>query len=288
MIFCKTPIVTAARNNMETAIVGADSFIGSALANAFKAAGRTVYDIPSDSDRFDIPPECGFVFFCHDVSLERDFHIRVFSALCQYLSSTHSTGNQVHLCYFSTANICDGGGRQIGEAATVYPHNLRELAVCQAEMMLKAWVSMSRGAIVPNVFRHGELYGEADMPHTNAGHVNECLRLARDGKPLSFYGNLNQKRTLLHVNDLADSVITLLSKEIIPNLINVPGETLSIYDYLAAISEHYGVELNIGTGRSDDDNLPPYSCDRVLSSSLFRSEIDFKPKHRFKKWLNLQ
>lgn len=273
------------KSDRKAVIVGADSFIGSCLARTLAKAGCDVQSVVGDYMHYNIPQECGLVLFCHDAFGDRDLHTRAFSALCEHLAATRSAGRQVHLCYFSTANICDGDGRQISEKSSIHPHNLYELAVCQAEMTLNAWVCLSRGVIVPNIFRHGELYGDADAPRTDAGHVNECLRLARDGKPLTFCGNLGQKRTLLHVEDFAYAVVALLSRDIIPNLINIPGETLNIYDYLSAISDHYHVELNIGTQRRFSENLPPYSCDRVLSASVFRSELDFKPKHRFKTWL---
>ena len=283
------------------AVVGADSFVGVRMAEALASRGRRVLAFGgspacprlagtadysgTDYARYDLPPECRLVLFCHDVSIDRERHLQALSALCEHLAATRSPDAQVRLCYFSSANICNGGSRPISENAAVRPHCLRELAVCQAEMTLRTWACLSRNAIVPNVFRHGELYGGAEDSPTNAGHVNECLDLARHGRPLEFSGNLNQRRTLVHVEDFAAAVASLLDRDLIPDLVNVPGERLTVYDYLSAISERYGVELTVGMARRFSENLPLASCDRVLSASLFRSEVDFKPKYKFRPWL---
>ena len=178
--------------------------------------------------------------------------------------------------------------RRITEKSEIHPHCLRDAAVVQAEMLLKTWCGLSRNAIAPHVFRYGELYGDPDLFPMAAGHVNECLSLARQGRALSFYGNLDQMRTLTHIDDFATAVAAISLQDFAPNLVNIPGERLSVVDYLMAIAERYGVDWEPTTKRPDviDENNPFPSCDRILSSALFKSLLpDFKPKRRFKKWL---
>ena len=290
----------------EVVVIGADTFIGSRLTKAMAAVGHrvTAYGtgdaaaLPvavtyhqTDYRHFDLSPECNLVFFCHDVAADRDLHVRSLEALCEHLAAIHSVDRQVHLVYFSSTNICNANGRRIREDSEIYPHCLRDAAVVQAEMLLKTWCSISRNAIAPHVFRYGELYGEADAFPTHAGHVNECLALARQGKTLVFYGNLNQARTLTHVDDFASAVAAVLQEDFTPSRINIPGEKVTVAEFLQKIAEHYGVEWEPTTQRPSvlDENVPYLACDRLLNAAVFKSIVpDFKPKHKFANWLAVQ
>ena len=165
------------------------------------------------------------------------------------------------------------------------------LKMSPAQMLLKTWCSISRNAVAPHVFRYGELYGEADAFPTHAGHVNECLALARQGKTLVFYGNLNQARTLTHVDDFASAVAAVLQEDFTPSRINIPGEKVTVAEFLQKIAEHYGVEWELTTQRPSvlDENVPYLACDRLLNAAVFKSIVpDFKPKHKFANWLAVQ
>ncbi len=295
-----------ARREAEAVVVGADTFIGSHLAKALADCGCavTAYGMAdslvlsdgiacrkTDYLRYDIPESCRLIFFCHDVSQDCELHTKALSTLCEHLASTHAINKQVRLCYCSSANICNADGHRITENSEIYPHSLREEAIAHAELLLKAWCCMSRNAVAPHIFRHGELYGDADTITTTIGHVNECLSLARQGRDITFYGNLNQLRTLTHIDDFTSAVVAIALQDFIPSIINIPGERISVFEYLMAIAERYGVEWIPTAKRPDviDENNPAPSCDRILSSVVFKSLLpDFKPKHRFKKWLNLQ
>ena len=284
----------------EVVVIGADTFIGSRLTKAMAAVGHrvTAYGTretttchKTDYRHFDLSPECNLVFFCHDVAADRDLHVRSLEALCEHLAAIHSVDRQVHLVYFSSTNICNANGRRIREDSEIYPHCLRDAAVVQAEMLLKTWCSISRNAIAPHVFRYGELYGEADAFPTHAGHVNECLALARQGKTLVFYGNLNQARTLTHVDDFASAVAAVLQEDFTPSRINIPGEKVTVAEFLQKIAEHYGVEWEPTTQRPSvlNENVPYLACDRLLNAAVFKSIVpDFKPKHKFANGLAVQ
>ena len=287
-------------------IIGIDTFIGSHLAKALVASGQKVIGYgaheataPSvaitykktDYRHYDLHPECNLVFFCHDVALDRDMHVQALSALCEHLAASHSKDRQVHLVYFSSTNICNANGRRISEDSEIYPHCLRDAAVVQAEMLLKTWCSLSGNAISPHIFRYGELYGEENGFPTPAGHVNECLTKARQGQSLVFYGNLNQKRTLTHIDDFAEAVVKVLRQGLTPSRVNIPGEHLLVVDFLMGISGHYGVDWEPTASRPSvvDENVPFASSDRLLNAAVFKSLVpDFKPKHKFTNWLAVQ
>ena len=287
-------------------IIGVDTFIGSHLATVMADAGHQVIGygaadmvaLPvaitykkTDYLHYDLPSDCHLVCFCHDVALDREQHVKALSALCEHLAASHSQDNQVHLAYFSSTNICNANGRRIREDSEIYPHCLRDAAVAQAENLLKTWCSLSGNAIAPHVFRYGELYGEEGRFPTPAGHVNECLAMARQGKSLLFYGNLNQKRTLTHIDDFAAAVAEVLRRGFTPSRVNIPGEHLMVVDFLMGISGHYGVDWEPTASRPPvvDENVPFASSDRLLNAAVFKSLVpDFKPKHKFANWLSVQ
>ena len=293
-------------HSKEAVVVGADTFIGSHLTKSLVASGHEVValgtadaaslPIPcsyqtTDYLHYNLSSDCNLVFFCHDVASDRDLHIRALSALCEHLADIHSIDRQVHICYFSSTNICNANGHRISEDSEIYPHCLRDAAIVQAEMILKTWCSLSRNAVSPHVFRYGELYGEADAFPTSAGHVNECLTLARQGKTLVFYGNLNQARTLTHIDDFTEAVVAILRRGLTPSRVNIPGEKVMVVDFLRRISEHYGVEWEPTIQRPAivNENVPFLACDRLLNAAVFKSFVsDFKPKHKFANWLQRQ
>jgi nucleoside-diphosphate-sugar epimerase len=287
-------------------IIGIDTFIGSHLAKAMVAAGYGVMGLggrntpalpdaisytTTDYLHYDLPADCPLVLFCHDVALDRDLHVKALSALCEHLAEIHSQNRQVHLAYFSSTNICNANGHRISEESEVFPHCLRDAAVAHAEMIMKTWCSLSRNAISPHIFRYGELYGEEDGFPTPAGHVNDCLARARQGESLVFYGNLNQKRTLTHIDDFATAVAEVLRHGLTPSRVNIPGEHLMVVDFLEGISGHYGVDWEPTANRPAvvDENVPFASSDRLLNAAVFKSIVpDFKPKHKFANWLQRQ
>ncbi len=286
------------------AVIGADSFIGARMTRELSERGRKVvafgesptfpafkncvYEV-TDYSQFDLPAECNSVVFCHDVAKDRVRHLQALENLCASLARSYTPVHQVHLSYFSSSYICAGGKGTIREADGLRPHNLRELAICHAEQMLSAWGCMTRGSIVANVFRHGELYGEKEDWPTPAGYVNESLALARRGENVRFSGNLNQLRTLTHVRDLVAAAIAVMDQEFVSGTFNLPGYKTSAYRCLAAIARQYGVDFDVTGEAIHSDNLLPFSTDCVLSLREFKNMVpQFVPRYRFRDWIRTQ
>ncbi len=280
-------------------IVGIDTAMGCALARSLSAVGFDVIGLGetenapcdrlaeyrrTDYASYGIPLDCNLVLFCHDAALRADRHVDALNSLCRELSVQRTSANQIHVCLFTPANACESGKGRIRENSPLCPHSLRELAHVQAEMTLHAWCFVSRTAILPNVFRHGELYADMPAELPLAGHVNACLRKRRTHERLESPGLGTQKRTLTHLDDFSDAVAALLRRDFIPSVINIPGETMAIIDYMILLDDSPDGGMAMGT--SHDDDLPWGIGDRVLSPAEFKAELpDFKPKYRFKEWL---
>ncbi len=264
-------------------IIGADTALGAAMATALSAAGFQVLDDAAER----VPIDCNRVLYCHDAARDPEGHVAALDALCRSLAATRTMDCQVHFGVFTPANACAKAGRAIRETAMLKPLCQRDLAHAQAELLLHSWFGRSRTAILPIVFRHGELYAAPDDRRPLAGHVNACLRRAKSLQPMRFPGLGLQKRTLTHLDDFASAVAAVLKGDFLPDVINVPGETMAIADYMNDICSHYGLEASLASDPFDDD-LPWGLGDRVLSAAEFRSELpDFRLRHRFRSWLAL-
>ena len=263
------------------AVVDAKSELGGAMAASLAAAGFEVAALSAARPE-EVPAECGVVLYCHDAAAEPNRHLAGLDALCGALAATRTAAgaaSQVHVCLFTPASAFAGDGPRVREAAAPRPHSLRELVCAQAELSLQSWCFRTRTAILPQLFRHGELYG------VSAGHVAECLRRAQARQPLTLPGLGAQKRTLTHVEDLADAAAALLKKDFAPSPVNLPGETLAVIDYMSPIADRYGVELAMGRDACSEA-FPWGLGDCVLATAAFKAELPaFRPKHRFREWL---
>ena len=260
-------------------LVDGKTGLGRALSRALSAAGFAVAEC--DAERAAVPAECSQVLYCHDAAAEPDRHLAGLDALCGALAATRTADapSQVHVCLFTPASAFAGGAPRVREEAAPRPHSLRELVCAQAELALQTWCFRTRTAILPQLFRHGELYG------VSAGHVAECLRLAQARQPLTLPGLGAQKRTLTHVEDLADAAAALLKKDFAPSPVNLPGETLAVIDYMSPIADRYGVELAMGRDACSEA-FPWGLGDCVLATAVAKAELPaFRPKHRFREWL---
>ena len=258
--------------DLSATIIAPDTAIGGALDRALRSRDITVAD------------GAPVVVYCDDIAADRDGHVRRLTALCEHLAARSV---QTHLVYVSTAAVCNPRRGRIGETAEVHPHNLREAAAVQAEMLIRAYSCLSRNAIAPLIVRHGELYGDDAL----SGQVASLVAAARAGRPLSHYGSLNQKRTLTHIDDFADAVAAILPLQVLPSLINIPGETLSMADVLMTVADRFGVDWQplSQPPSPPDESAPHTSADCVLATALFKSELpEFKLSHRFKTWLRTQ
>ena len=279
-------------------VVGVDTAIGLAMAHALHEGGFGVIGFgetetapcgglvdyrTTDYTAYGIPDDCNLVLFCHDAASHLDRHAVALDALCRELAARRRDDNQVHVCCFTPANACAADKGRVKETSPLCPHTRRELAYVRAEMTLHAWCFASRMAILPNIFRHGELYADLPAGLPLAGHVNACLRKRRRHEPLVAPGLGMQRRTLTHLDDFAAMVAALLKRDLIPSVVNIPGETFSVIDYMIPLDDSPAMEMPMAADGHDDD-LPWGVSDCVLSTALFKSEVAYRLRHRFREW----
>ncbi len=89
---------------------------------------------------------------------------------------------------------------------------------------------------------------------------------------LTLPGLGSQKRTLTHVEDLADAAAALFKSDFAPSPVNLPGETHAVIDYLSPIADRFGVELAmIRDCHSEEFPWGFGGC--VLSAAAFKAKL---------------
>lgn len=124
------------------------------------------------------------------------------------------------------------------------------------------------------------LYGPGDNYHPEHGHVVAgILRRAHEAKvagvqELVVWGDGTARREILHVNDLADAMKSLMSARLSDDLFNVGcGHDLSITELATLISEVVGFE-----GKIVYDRTKPNGTMKKLLDSSRVQEIGWRPQ----------
>ena len=75
-----------------------------------------------------------------------------------------------------------------------------------------------------------------------------------------------------------------MSLKFCPELVNIPGEVLSIRDLVNVLSESFNVKRELAYGLYNDQDF--FLGDQHLSDELFNQTVSYNRKYTLKKWLN--
>lgn len=128
------------------------------------------------------------------------------------------------------------------------------------------------------------LYGPGDNYHPEHSHVLPALiRRIHDAKEtgtsqVTIWGSGTPRRELLHVDDLADAIVHLLSVDDPPDWVNVgTGVDETILEIAAMVARAVGYEGSIQTDPSRPDGTPVKCTDvRLLRRLGWRHRIDLE------------
>ena len=119
------------------------------------------------------------------------------------------------------------------------------------------------------------LYGPGDNYHPDNSHVLPALvRRFHEAKinhapEVTIWGTGSPRREFLHVDDLADAILYLLTLEDPPDWANVgTGEDIAILDLAKTVAETVGYEGRITTDPTKPDGTPRKVTDMSVMHSL--------------------
>ena len=148
-----------------------------------------------------------------------------------------------------------------------------------SEEMCKMYSKHIKTPMKTLVVRPGNLYGPFDKYNKNESKVIAALirRFVEKQNPLEVWGDGNDIKDFIYIDDFIDGLISTFKKEKIDGPINIAsGQPTTIKDIINAlilISE--SCDLNVQYDASKPTLIPV----RLISTNLVKKEINFSPKY---------
>jgi UDP-glucose 4-epimerase len=283
---------------MRAIVTGGAGFIGSNLVDALLARGDEVHalDDLSKGDRrnvdakaelyvtdirdpgiaFDaVEPEVVFHLAAQaDVraSVERpafDADVNVVGTI-QILEAARRHGAKVVFASSGGAAYgeCDGPAPESAPLRPLAPYGTSK--VC-GEEYLSTWNRLYGSSHVS--LRLGNVYGQRQMPHGEAGVVAIFMGLLRDGGAPTIFGDGSQTRDYVFVGDIADAMLRAVDRD--GGVFNVgTGVETSVVDLYAAIRAATGIDREATFAPARLGELQR----SVLDASLAERELGWRPR----------
>ncbi len=216
-------------------IMGAGGFVGSQAAAKLEADGISVLRLTrSEVDLlaqgaaeklagFLEPEDCLIVVSamapCRDTALLAD-NIAMISAVCAALEQSPVA----HVIYISSDAVYSDSDRPLREDSVTAPDSLHGMMHVARELMLKSVV----GGTPLAVLRPSLLYGRDD-PHNGYG-PNSFRRLAAKGKDITLFGEGEERRDHVLIDDVAEIICLVVLHKSKGVLTVATGEVVSFRD----------------------------------------------------------
>lgn len=242
-------------NPERVVILGAGGFVGAATANILQsnniptlALARDGLDLLADSAvgqlRQLLQPADSLVVVsarapCKNAAMLLE-NIRMMAAVCQALENT----KVAHVVYISSDAVYRDSKGLIDEAFCAEPGSLHGVMHLAREVMLKAVVSSPLAVLRPTL-----IYGTAD-PHNGYG-PNQFRRLAASGKDIVLFGEGEERRDHVLIDDVAQIVYRTLRQRSSGTLNIATGQVQSFRSIAEAIAGMANIPVQVrGTART--------------------------------------
>lgn len=250
-----------------TAVFGANGYLGSHLVHFLRLDGHAVqaYDIqdaPADPgvpyQRLDVADAASWatfddtvdaVFFfagltgTHQGFGQAQHYLAVNEGgLLSLLERIRASGRPIKVIFPSTRLIYRGSDAPLSEEAPKETKTIYAVNKLACEHYLAAYHNAF--GIPYAIFRICVPYGNVLSDDYSYGTIGFFLRMAREGKPITLYGDGRQLRTFTHVQDICRQVIGAgLDPVCQCACLNVAGEEFSLRGVADLIARRYQVEV---------------------------------------------
>ena len=231
-------------------ILGAGGFVGGQAAARLEADGISVLrlsrgevDLLMDGAAAELagllkPEDCLIVVSamapCKNAAMLAD-NIAMMSAVCSALEQSPVA----HVIYISSDAVYSDSDGPLGENSVTAPDNLHGIMHVARELMLKSVVGETPLAIL----RPSLLYG-LDDPHNGYG-PNSFRRLAAKGEDITLFGEGEERRDHVLIEDLAD-IIRLVALHRSKGVLTVAtGEVVSFKDMAEMVVAQFDTPVAI-------------------------------------------
>jgi UDP-glucose 4-epimerase len=136
------------------------------------------------------------------------------------------------------------------------------------------------------VIRIGVPYGNVLGTEYSYGTIGFMLDSARRGGPINLYGAGEPRRTFTHIEDVSKIACSLgLMSGSECHTINMPGESLSLYEAASMIASKFNVTVNC-SGEWPQEARRVESGDTVFSSEKIFNLIGLRNEWIFSRWVS--
>lgn len=279
-------------------VIGVDKYFGSHMVSHLVSANRMVYgftqqkpfsfnqnpSIVSGSEKAVVEPDpivSDCLFVCIDPSIGFDKYVKWLRAFCKEIIAKEFWGR---ICFLSSGSICRSRcDEPISEDTIVSPRTEMDLSLATAENLLEVMRNNRRNMAEVTVVRIGVPYGNETDADDSLVFVNQAVKKVIAGETIALPAH-QAKRSFTHISDVCDSIIKVMSLKFCPELVNIPGEILTIRDFVKAVSESFDVKRESAYGLYNEQDF--FLGDQHLSNELFNQTVSYSRKYSLKKWLN--
>ncbi len=291
-------------------VSGGAGFIGSHLVRAYLASGDTVtvLDDLSSGKRENLPegvtlvqadvrsPEAralaasgGFTILNHhaaQMDVRRSVEDPVFDAQVNVLGLLNllvgaKAGGVQRVVFASSGGTVygDGAVAPTPETAAKLPASPYGTAKLTSEYYLATFAQLFGLAAV--ALRYSNVYGPRQNPHGEAGVVAIFGRRMLAGEPVTIYGDGEQTRDLVYVEDVAAANV-LAAERPLPPLASLDARAFNVGTGVETTVNRLAELLAAAVGRSSDIRRAPARSGEILRSSLDVSkaarELGWRPQ----------
>lgn len=235
-------------------ILGAKGFVGSAINRRLRKDGITVLPLShSDVDLTDddagtrlgeiLNPQDTLFFVSAKAPVKNEQmlidNIKMAKAVCDALQKVQVA----HLVYISSDAVYADSDYPLKESSCAQPGSLHGIMHLAREVML---ANIYNGSLC--VLRPTLIYGKGD-PHNGYG-PNRFIRLSKEGKNIELFGEGEERRDHVWINDVAEIARLIILSRAAGILNIVSGETVSFRDIAEkAVSHASNTSKILGTVR---------------------------------------
>jgi len=157
-----------------------------------------------------------------------EYNLKILNNFCEILKDQ----NFEHLIYFSSDAVYQDTLKKITEDSVKNPNSLHGLMHMYRENILKFFFKKKLCIVRPTL-----IYGQND-PHNGYG-PNYFIRNAQKNKDIKIFGNGEERRDHIHVDNIADITKNIIIKNYIGELNLVSGKIISFSKIAKKVIKNY-------------------------------------------------
>jgi len=264
-------------------VLGASGFIGKAICNSAKskgmnilALGRQELNLEQDNAGKQLAEMLhhndALVFVaakapCKDLKMFFENMLMV-----KAVSEAIQIKRIAQVVYLSSDAVYSDSANPLTELSCVGPESFHGVMHLAREIALRQICSVPLAIVRPTL-----VYGLLD-PHNGYG-PNRFRRLAREKKEIILFGNGEEQRDHVDVEDVADLVVRILLRKSSGIINAVSGEVVSFKELAEYISKEFDPQVLV-TGSARSGPMPHNGYRAFNNSAISNAFPDFK----FKSW----